>query len=147
MSTSRIQFPPASSTPSEPAVAGDSARHETSSASNDTSPGAVFLVRDEIEVLEGAEVADVPAAVKKAARQGGFVWVSLVNPTEDVVTQARETLGIHPVAAADVVSGRQQPKVQRFAGHLFVLLWQIIPGHEGSDIQLGQTFIYIGEGW
>ncbi len=75
------------------------------------------------------------------------MWVQLVNPDERLVTEARETLGIHPVAAADVVSGRQQPKVQKFAEHLFVLLWQIIIERESSDIALGQTFLYIGDGW
>ena len=48
------------------------------------------------------------------------------------MTQARETLGIHPVAAADVISGRQQPKVQKFEEHLFVLLWQIIVERESK---------------
>src|SRR5689334_15366734 len=93
-------------------------RIDSNVAGSESSDGAhrrsVFLVRDDIEELGDAQVADVPAAVKKASRQHGFVWVSLVNPDEDVVTQARETLGIHPVAAADVVSGRQQPKVQKF---------------------------------
>ena len=45
---------------------------------------AVFLVRDDVEELDDAHVADVPAAIRKASRQHGFVWVSLVNPDEDV---------------------------------------------------------------
>jgi magnesium transporter len=111
------------------------------------SNGAVFQVLDGIERLDDADVSDVPAAIKKASRRDGFVWVSLVNPDEELVTEARERLGIHPVAAADVVSGRQQPKVQKFAEHLFVLLWQILLQEGSSDIDLGQTFLYIGEGW
>jgi magnesium transporter len=122
-------------------------RHQTASQSNTEPRRAVFLVRDDVEELDDAHVADVPAAIRKASRQHGFVWVSLVNPDENVVTEARETPGIHPVAAADVVSGRQQPKVQKFAEHLFVLLWQIVPGEKSSDIELGQTFLYIGDGW
>ena len=108
---------------------------------------AVLLVQDGVEALEDVGIADLPGAIKKVARQNGFVWVQLVNPDEDLVTEARETLGIHPVAAADVVSGRQQPKVQKFAEHLFVLLWQIIVEQDSSDIALGQTFLYIGDGW
>ena len=117
--------------------------------SPEATPGTqtVLLVHDGVETLEDVGIADVPAAIKKAARQKGFVWVQLVNPDEALVTEARETLGIHPVAAADVVSGRQQPKVQKFAEHLFVLLWQIIVERESGDVELGQTFLYIGEGW
>ncbi len=126
----------------------DEATHApTANESQGRQHNAVFLVRDDIEVLDDAKVTDVPSAIKKAVRQHGFVWVSLMNPDESVVTEARETLGIHPVAAADVVSGRQQPKVQKFAEHLFVLLWQILPREESNDIELGQTFLYIGEGW
>ncbi len=108
---------------------------------------AVLLVHDGVETLDDVGIDDVPDAVRKAARQKGFVWVQLVNPDEVLVTKARETLGIHPVAAADVVSGRQQPKVQKFAEHLFVLLWQIIVERKSSDVALGQTFLYIGDGW
>jgi len=108
---------------------------------------AVLLVRDGVETMADVGITDVPAAVRKAVRQKGFVWVQLVNPDENLVTESRETLGIHPVAAADVVSGRQQPKVQKFAEHLFVLLWQIIVQKQSKDIALGQTFVYIGDGW
>ncbi|HWS50801.1 MAG TPA: CorA family divalent cation transporter [Microbacterium sp.] len=108
---------------------------------------AVVLVRGDLEALEDVGIADVPAAIRQARRRKGFLWVQLINPDEQTVTEARETLGIHPVAAADVVSGRQQPKVQKFEEHLFVLLWQIIVEKESEDIELGQTYLYIGDGW
>ena len=147
MSQSRTEFPRASSESTESVSDPEASRASSAKGSEATRHTGVLLVGDDIEILDDAKVTDVPAAIKKAGRQRGFVWVSLVNPDEDVVTEARETLGIHPVAAADVVSGRQQPKVQKFEEHLFVLLWQIIPGDESSDIELGQTFIYIGDGW
>lgn len=106
----------------------------------------IFLVEDSIEPAE-AELADVPQLVHKAKRREGFVWLHLVDPDEDTVTAARETLNIHPIAAADVVSGRQQPKVQKFAEHLFILLWSILPDENSDDLVLGQTYLYIGEGW
>jgi magnesium transporter len=111
------------------------------------SAGGVLFLSDVVEELGDTGVSDLPGAIKAASRRGGFVWVPLLNPDEDLVTEVRETLGIHPVAAADVVSGRQQPKVQKFAEHLFVLLWQILPSDKSSDVELGQTFLYIGEGW
>jgi len=144
MPQSKLESPSASVARSDRNAPG---AEEHPSTSAEARQGAVLLVRDAIEEMHDAHVADVPAAIKKATRQDGFVWVALVNPDEDLVTEARETLGIHPVAAADVVSGRQQPKVQKFSEHLFVLLWQIIRREESSDIELGQTFLYIGEGW
>lgn len=107
----------------------------------------VFASTTSLEALSDVGVADIPNAVDKAKRHDGFVWLHLIDPDEDTINEAREVLGIHPIAAADVVSGRQQPKVQMFAGHLFILLWSISPAGDSDDLELGQTFLYIGDGW
>jgi magnesium transporter len=107
----------------------------------------VFASGSTLDALSDVGVADIPNAVGKAKRHDGFVWLHLVDPDEDTINEAREVLGIHPIAAADVVSGRQQPKVQKFAGHLFILLWSVIPAGDSDDLALGQTFLYIGDGW
>ncbi|MDY0908299.1 CorA family divalent cation transporter [Microbacterium sp. CFBP9034] len=121
---------------------------EASTEASGESPGRleIFLVADTIEPAE-TDLADVPALVRKAQRKDGFVWLHLVDPDEDTVDAARETLDIHPLAAADVVSGRQQPKIQKFAEHLFILLWSILPDEDSDDLVLGQTYVYIGDGW
>ena len=105
----------------------------------------VFIVGDAIEPAE-VDLGEVPKLVQKVKRHG-FVWLHLVDPDEDTVNAARETLDIHPIAAADVVSGRQQPKLQKFAEHLFILLWSILRDEGSDDVVLGQTYVYIGEGW
>jgi magnesium transporter len=107
----------------------------------------VFASGSSLEALDDVGVADIPKAVDRAKRHDGFVWLHLVDPDEETINEARETLGIHPIAAADVEWGRQQPKVQEFDGHLFILLWTIIPAGDSDGIELGQTFLYIGDGW
>jgi magnesium transporter len=106
-----------------------------------------FLVTPALERLPDLDLEDVPKTVAKARRRDAFVWLHLIDPDEQTVDDVRTILGIHPIAAADVASGRQQPKVQKFAEHLFVMLWSILRS-EGSDgLVLGQTFLYIGDGW
>ena len=105
----------------------------------------VFIVGDTIEPAE-VDLDEVPKLVQTVKRHG-FVWLHLVDPDEETVNAARETLNIHPIAAADVVSGRQQPKVQKFAEHLFILLWSILHDEDSDGVVLGQTYVYIGEGW
>jgi magnesium transporter len=116
----------------------------------------VFVSGSSIEALSDTGVADIPKAIDEAKRKNGFVWLHLVDPDEATINEARETLRIHPVAAADVVSGRQQPKVQKFSEHLFILLWNIMPSDDSdaSDhrvdrdgLTLGETYLYIGDGW
>ena len=107
---------------------------------------AYHLHRD-IEELSTEKLGDLPQALESTKQRGGFVWLHLVDPDEATIDDARDTLGIHPLAVADVVSGRQQPKVQKFDEHLFVLLWHLKPGEDGHGLSIGQTFLYIGDGW
>jgi magnesium transporter len=106
-----------------------------------------FHLHRDIEQLTPDQVADIPKAITGTKRRGGFIWLHLVDPDEATINDARDTLGIHPLAAADVVSGRQQPKVQIFDEHLFVLLWHLLPAKDSGELTIGQTFLYIGDGW
>lgn len=94
-----------------------------------------------------ADLVDVPDIAAKMKRGEGFVWLHLVDPTESTLEEARSALGIHPIAAAEVLAGRQQPKVQKFADHLFVVLWSVLRNTERKDLVLGQTYLYVGDGW
>jgi len=105
-----------------------------------------LLVGGAIEVWESFTLDDVADAVRAARRGSRFVWVRLIEPDEDTLRQAREVLGIHPSAFADVLSGRQQPKVQKLDEHLFVMLWNVMQSPDDALV-LGETFLYIGEGW
>lgn len=107
---------------------------------------AYHLHRD-IEPLTDEKLADIPNVIVRTRKRGGFIWLDLVDPDEDTINNARDILGIHPLAAADVASGRQQPKVQKFEEHLFVLLWHLIPPQGSADLGIGQTYLYIGDGW
>ncbi|MFE6255922.1 CorA family divalent cation transporter [Agromyces sp. NPDC057865] len=106
-----------------------------------------YLLTPDIEELDGLHTDDLQRVIGTAKRKHAFVWLSLLDPDEDTIHETQRALGIHPTAAADVVSGRQQPKVQKFEGHLFVLLWGILYSTKTDDLVLGQTFLYIGDGW
>jgi magnesium transporter len=106
-----------------------------------------FHLHHDIEQLSAEQLTDIPKAIDGTKRRGGFIWLHLVDPDEATINDVRDTLGIHPLAAADVLSGRQQPKVQKFDEHLFVLLWHLRPAKESGELTIGQTFLYIGDGW
>ena len=114
--------------------------------SDDSSRADIYMVAGSIEPA-GVDLADVPRLVEKARSDDGFVWVHLVDPDEKTIEAARSILGIHASVAADLISGRQQPKVQLFDGHLFVVLWSVLARDGSDDLVLGQTYLYIGDGW
>jgi magnesium transporter len=105
----------------------------------------VLLVGDGIERAD-VTLEDLPATLKDTRRKDRFAWLHLVEPDEAMLERARDVLGIHPTAVADVVSRRQQPKVQKFDEHLFVMLWNVLHKPDESLV-LGETFLYIGDGW
>jgi len=119
--------------------------HPDSNGSLPSSLGA-FLVTPEIEPLDGVDGDGLRRTIATARRRRAFLWLSLLDPDDETIRAVQAVLGIHPTAAADVVSGRQQPKIQKFEEHLFVLLWAVVHRQDG-ELALGQTFLYIGDSW
>lgn len=58
------------------------------------------------------------AEVKKAAKQ--YAWLDLVNPTERELEHLASHLGLHELAVADALKGRQRPKLEHYDSHLFI---------------------------
>lgn len=117
-------------------------------AHTDQSPTLqAYLVTPDLEEIDGVEFDAITELVKRARRHDDLVWLRLIEPDERMVDDARRILELHPLAAADVATGRQQPKVQKYAEHVFVMLWCVLPSADGEGLVLGQTFLYIGDGW
>jgi magnesium transporter len=127
------------------AVQSDPIGDPTSAEDRDQLRLTVF--RGTVEPLDGTDLTAIPETAAKMKRGEGFVWLHLVDPTESTLEKARRVLGVHPIAAAEVLAGRQQPKVQKFADHLFVVLWSVLRNPESKDLVLGQTYLYVGDGW
>ena len=66
----------------------------------------------EIEPLDGVDGDGLRRTIATARRRRAFLWLSLLDPDDETIRAVQAVLGIHPAAAADVVSGRQQPKIQ-----------------------------------
>ncbi|PII84758.1 hypothetical protein BMH32_13340 [Leucobacter sp. OLJS4] len=66
-------------------------------------------------------------------------WCRLVNPTRAELDAARERHGLHPLIVEDLLGGRQQPKAERFDGHLSLFVWDVHrrgPGPATTDVDL-----------
>jgi magnesium transporter len=96
--------------------------------------------------LTAAKQKSPAAAVTAAARAGGFLWVGLTNPSEKLMVEVGKTFDLHPLAVADAASGKQQPKVQNYTQHLFVVMWALMYKKATQDIEIGETFIFAKAG-
>ena len=93
--------------------------------------------------LSPSQQDDPAAAVSAAKRAKGFVWLNLVNPDEAQMRELAAQLGLHPLAAADAGLGRQQPKVQSYTQHLFVVIWTLLYSDPGSSVGVGETYFFL----
>ena len=66
---------------------------------------------------EGFPVADVSDHL---AREGTLVWVDLCNPTAEQMAELADEFDLHELAVEDALGRHQRPKIDHYAGHLFL---------------------------
>ena len=80
---------------------------------------------------------------EKLAEGGpGFAWVGLYDPSEAVLNQLQEELGLHGLAMEDARNAHQRPKVEAYGDTLFLAAHtaQMIDG----VIRYGETHAFLG---
>jgi magnesium transporter len=67
------------------------------------------------------------------------------NPDEAAAAFLRERLGFHPLAVEDCVRGRQRPKLDRYPGYFFLVLYttRVNPGRD--RMALTELHVFLGE--
>lgn len=99
---------------------------------------AAYLYRD------GKRIRDI--SVDEANPCGSdtseFVWIGLLEPTEDELRKLQEKFDLHPLAVEDALKAHQLPKVDVYGSQLFVVART---AHLVSDkIAYGETAIFVG---
>ena len=97
---------------------------------------------------------DAEAVILSAARSlqttddvpGGFAWVGAVDPPAEQLEALRDDLGLHFLAVEDAVSGRQQPKLQWFSEHLFIVLWRLRLTGEHHSVAISELHLFARDG-
>jgi magnesium transporter len=79
------------------------------------------------------------------AARTGLVWIELNDPDKNTLELLQEELDLHELAVEDALSAHQRPKVEDYAGGLFVVLrtarlWE-------KHIDYGETHVFCGDGY
>ena len=82
-----------------------------------------------------------------AAREVGdsFMWIGLHEPTTEEFDLVAGELRLHPLAIEDAVHAHQRPKLERYGDTLFVVVKTLRYLDEGSDIEVGEVMLFLGE--
>jgi magnesium transporter len=81
---------------------------------------------------------------RPALKDGEFVWIGLLEPTEEEMEGIARAYGLHQLAVEDALNSHQLPKVEIYGDQLFVVAKT---AHlEGDKIRYGETAIFVGRG-
>jgi magnesium transporter len=89
----------------------------------------------------GSFTLDSPAPVC-AGDKSEFVWIGVVEPSNEELRVLQERFGLHPLAVEDALVAHQLPKVEVYGDQLFVIART---AHlEEDHIAYGETSIFVG---
>ena len=101
---------------------------------------ASFLYRDGHRVRSIA--IDEPVDCRDIKSE--FVWIGLVDPTQDEMRSLANCYDLHPLAIEDAITADQLPKIDVYDDQLFVVA-RTARLH-GETIEYGETAIFVGLG-
>jgi magnesium transporter len=71
------------------------------------------------------------------------VWVDLCAPHVEDLELVADELGLHQLAVEDATKGRQRPKLDRYAGHLFMSAYAVHLDVESGQLATGEIAAFI----
>ncbi len=117
----------------------------TLAAHAEADAGPVRIALFSYDAARCEERAVAPAEIPSlAVPDRGVLWVDVVGLSDPAVVKALgDRFGFHPLALEDVLNVPQRPKVERFGGHLLVVMREIrYPGPpEQVSFFLGDRFV------
>lgn len=72
---------------------------------------------------------------------GRFVWLALLDPTDEELALMQEEFSLHPLAVEDARHGHQRPKLEEYGDTLFSVIHLL--ELDGDDIRVGEIDIFV----
>ncbi|TQL68817.1 magnesium transporter [Nocardioides albertanoniae] len=87
---------------------------------------------------------DYPTLRAGAKHEGDFVWLGLYQPSQHELEEVAAAFDLHPLAVEDALTAHQRPKLERYAGAMFLVvktLWYV----DAEDaVETGEVAFFIG---
>src|SRR3954464_12419522 len=102
--------------------------------------------RDGLRQHEGRMSPEDAATICK--QDPGFVWLGMVEPSEEELGRVQEIFGLHELAVEDAQSFHLRPKVETYEGGVtFVVLRTARYVDEREEGEFGEVAIFVGPGF
>jgi magnesium transporter len=115
-----------------------------------TQPGAVHCYIRRPTGLHAVGLEEAIAEfvrVKKGRAKDSLLWIDVVCPGAAEEILLRDRLGLHHLAVEDCMRGRQRPKLDRYPGYVFVVVYSAHLNPERDRTALAELHIFVADGW
>ncbi|MDQ4068550.1 MAG: magnesium/cobalt transporter CorA [Actinomycetota bacterium] len=76
-----------------------------------------------------------------------FVWIGLLEPTEEEFAAVSKEFELHPLAVEDAVHAHQRPKLDTYGSTLFIVLKAARYVDSAEIVSLTEIMLFLGEGF
>jgi magnesium transporter len=83
------------------------------------------------------------ADIAEHLERQNFVWIDLDQPSDRVLTELAESIHLHPLTVEDARTFDQRPKVEEYAGYLFMVVFGVDPETESGDRLLREVHMIV----
>src|SRR3954454_21822063 len=87
------------------------------------------------------------AASEACRRDGAFVWLGMVEPSEEEFDAVQREFELHELAVEDAVVAHQRPKLEVYGDTLFMVLKTLRFDREAheTDVETGEIMVFVNE--
>jgi magnesium transporter len=99
---------------------------------------------------DGLEEADADhlAEARRWVGRRRVTWINVERVDDpEVLASLERDFGIHPLTAEDVRNTRQRPKVEQYAGYVYVVAQMIKREEADGELDTEQVSLLLGDGW
>jgi magnesium transporter len=87
---------------------------------------------------------DLAHAYSERHEPGKFVWIGLVEPTEEEFDSIKREFKLHPLAVEDAIHAHQRPKLEVYGEMVFLVLKTARYVDPKEVIELGEVLVFLG---
>ncbi|KQZ70389.1 MULTISPECIES: magnesium/cobalt transporter CorA [unclassified Nocardioides] len=102
------------------------------------------LYRNGVRVPLDFDIADLASVRSRCSGPDSFVWVGLLDPTEEELVEVAEEFGLHNLAVEDAVKAHQRPKLEKYDDSLFMVLKTLWYVDEEDAVETGEINLFVG---
>ncbi len=95
-------------------------------------------------VRQNVEPCAVEGVRARKPSEDAFIWIGLVEPTNEEFDAVRREFDLHELAVEDAVEAHQRPKLEQYGDTLFLVLKTVAYKDHEEIVDIGEVMVFAG---